>query len=311
MDSSSSIPLGPAAAMAGAQFTRLLGNDTLARLERMRLVPTRRLTNRSQGEHLSGKGGTSTEFSDYRDYVAGDDVRYVDWNIFSRLNRPYVKLYRYEEEMHVVVLIDASSSMMFEGKFERAKQLAAAFGLMGLMNVERVSVYACNHAGSAPAMLPPCSGRASRKRLFDFLEGIDGGGDFPIDLAAEAALRRHRGRGIVVLLSDFLTFGDLQRPLNMLFSAGLEIFAVQILGPTELNPEVTGDLRFVDAESGLTLDISSAGDLLGIYHEHRLALEEELSLLCRQRAGKFLSIDAQSPLEWVLFDLLRRRGWVR
>src|SRR6476469_4946740 len=104
------------------QFTALLDNNTLGRVERMRLLPLRRLTNLSRGEHLAGKGGTSTEFNDYRDYVAGDDMRYVDWNIFSRLNRPYVKQYRHEEEMHVVVLVDASASMQFGDKFLRAKQ---------------------------------------------------------------------------------------------------------------------------------------------------------------------------------------------
>jgi uncharacterized protein (DUF58 family) len=293
------------------QFTTLFDNRVLSRLERMRLNPTRRLTNRSQGEHLSGKGGTSTEFSDYRDYVAGDDTRYVDWNILARLNRPYVKQYQYEEEMHVTVLIDASSSMMFEDKFLRARQLAAAFGVMGLLNVERVSVYSCNHVGTQPVLLPPCTGRASMKLLFEFLEGLEGGGDFPIEQAVEAVLRRHRGRGIAVLLSDFLTFGDLQRPMNMLFSAGLEVFAVQILSPTELDPEVTGDLRFIDSETGHTLDISSAGELLGIYHEHRETLQRGLEMLCRQRSGRFLAVGSRDPLEWVLFDLLRRRGWAR
>ena len=114
-----------------------------------------------------------------------------------------------------------------------------------------------------------------------------------------------------MLLSDFLTLGDLQTPLNRLFSVGLEIFALQILSPTEIDPEVTGDLRFVDCESGNTLDISSAGELLGIYHEHRLALEAELSLLCRQRSGRFLSLNSKDPVEWVLFDLLCRRGWIQ
>ena len=294
-----------------AQFTSLLSNETLARLERMRLAPRRRLTNRSRGEHHSSKGGTSTEFADYRDYVPGDDVRNVDWNIFARLERPYVKLYRHEEELNVVTIVDASSSMQFEGKFDLARQLAAAFGLMGLMNVERVSAYSCNHMGSEPSFLPPCTGRASRTRLFDFLEKINGGGNFPIDEAVDAVLRRHRGRGVVVLLSDFLTFGDLERPLNRLFSAGLEIFAVQILSPTEINPEVNGDIRLVDCESGQALDISSAGDLLQIYEEHRLALEEEMGILCRQRSGRFLSISSRDSLDWVLFDLLRRKGWVR
>lgn len=293
------------------QFTSLLENKVLARLERLRLNPGRRLTNRSRGEHLAGKGGTSNDFADYRNYVPGDDMRYVDWNIFSRLHRPFIKQYRHEEEMHVVILLDASSSMLFEEKFERATQLAAAFGVMGLMNVERVSIYVCHHRQKTPLLLRPCTGRASMKSMFEFLEGIEGGGDFPIEQAVEAVLRQHRGRGIAVLLSDFLTSGNLQRSLNMLFSAGLELFAIQILSPVEIDPEVTGDLRFVDCETQQTLDISSAGELLGIYHEHRLALEEELSLLCRQRSGRFLSLNSKDPLEWVLFDLLCRRGWIR
>lgn len=286
-------------------------NQVLARLERLRLNPTRRLTNRSRGEHLSGKGGTSTEFTDYRDYVPGDDVRYVDWNIFSRLHRPYLKLYRHEEEMHVCILIDASSSMMFEDKFERAKQLAASFGIMGLMNFERVSIYVCTQTGQAPVLLPPCTGRGSMKRLLEFVESVVGGGDSSIDGAVEAVLRRHKGRGIGIVLSDFLTFGDLQRPFNMLFSAGLEVFAMQVLSPVELDPEIAGDVRFVDSETGVTLDVSSAGDLLGLYQEHRMALEEQLSVMCKQRNGRFLSISSQAPLDWVLFDLLRRQGWVR
>lgn len=294
-----------------AQFTSLLSNETLGRLERLRIAPRRRLTNRTRGEHLSGKGGSSTEFSDYRNYVAGDDVRYVDWNIFSRLHRPYLKLYRHEEEMHVVILLDASSSMLFANKLLRARQLAAAFGIMGLLNNERVSVYACHHAGVEPNLMPPSTGRVNRRRLFDFLEKIEGGGDASIEQAVEAVLRRHKGKGVVVILSDFLTFGDLQRPLNLLFSAGLEIFGLQILSPVELNPEITGDLRFVDCETGETLDVSSAGDLLGIYHEHRQALQEELEILCQQRSGRFLSLNSQDSVEWVLFDLLRRKGWVR
>lgn len=294
-----------------ARFTELMDNATLSRVERMRLLPLRRLTNRSRGEHLAGKGGASTEFNDYRDYAAGDDTRYVDWNIFSRLNRPYVKLYRHEEEMHVVVLVDASRSMQFDEKFTRAKQLAAAFAVMGLMNSEKVSVYACQHVGQTPVFLPPCTGRVSLRRVLDFLEDIPVGGEFPIELAVDEVLKQHRGRGVAVLLSDFLTFGDLERSLNRLFSAGLEIFAVQLLGPMELNPEVAGDLRFVDSETNRTLDISSAGDLLGIYHEHLAGLQAELSQACRQRSGRYLCINSKTPLETVLFDVLRRAGWAR
>lgn len=293
------------------RFTALFDNSVLSRLERLRLNPLRRLTVRSRGEHQTGKGGTSTEFCDYRDYVAGDDVKNVDWNIFSRLNRPYVKLYRHEEEMHVVLLIDASSSMRFEGKLELAKQLAGACGLMGLMNSERVSAYACHHAGKAPVLMPPCTGRASLKRMFRFLEEIQGGGDTPLEAAVDAVLRQHRGRGIVVLLSDFLTFGDLNPALNSLFSAGLEIHAIQMLSDLEMQPDLSGDIRLLDSETGETLDISGAAELFGLYQDQLAYQELELAASCQKRSGRFLRVSTSTPLESILFDTFRRKGWIR
>ncbi|MBX3436636.1 MAG: DUF58 domain-containing protein, partial [Planctomycetaceae bacterium] len=263
------------------------------------------------GEHLSGKGGTSTEFADYRDYVVGDDVRYVDWNIFARTNHPYLKLYKHEEEMHVVLLVDASRSMQFEGKFDLARQLAAAFGVMGLFNVERVSAYSCRERSVEPVVFPPCTGRGSLRRLLSFLEDLPGGGEFPIEAAIEEALKRHRGKGVCIVLSDFLTLGDMTRSFNLLHSAGLEIFGVQILGPTELDPELAGDLRFVDSETQQTLDVSSVGELLGLYHEHREALANHLAALCRKRQGRFLTVSSSDDAKSVLFDQLLRRGWVR
>ncbi|MBX3441189.1 MAG: DUF58 domain-containing protein [Planctomyces sp.] len=292
------------------QFTTLLPNEVLARVERMRLSPVKRLTNRQRGEHLAEKGGSSIDFADFRDYVAGDDLRHVDWNIFSRLNHPYLKLYAHEEDMHAVLILDGSTSMAFENKFELGRQLAAALGVMGLTNVERVSVYACSRSPE-PTLLPPCTGRQAMKKFFRFLEDLEPGGEITIDAAVELALRRHRGRGIAILISDFLTFGDVTRSFNLLHAAGLEIYGLQILGPSELNPELAGDLRMVDSESQHTLDISSIGELLGIYHEHRLALENHLAAECRRRNGRLLSLSAEEPLKAVLFDKLLRRGWVK
>ncbi len=292
------------------QLTTLFPNSTLSRLERLR-INAARFTNKRRGEHRAGRGGSSTDFSDYRDYVPGDDVRYVDWNIFARLRRPYLKLYHQEEERHVVVLIDASSSMIFEDKLARAQQLAAAFGVMGLIGGERVSMLTFREAQGRPAQLHPCRGRASLRKMLHYVEGIEGGGDAPIEDGIEALLGRHSGRGVAVLLSDFLTMGEMKRTFNMLFSAGLEIWGVQILGPSELEPEVSGDMRLVDSESGMTLDISSAADLLAIYQEYREAHERELSLMCSKRGGRFLSSASTAPLEFVLFDLMRRNGWVQ
>jgi uncharacterized protein (DUF58 family) len=289
------------------QLTSLLTNRDLDRLARLRINAMRRFTNRARGEHLAAKGGTSTEFCDFRDYSPGDDVRFVDWNIFARIERPYVKQFHQEEERHVAVLVDASESMTFEGKFELARKLAAVFGVLGLRAQEKVSV---GVLGGRGARLQPCAGRAALGKFFAFLERTETGGDAPIERGIEDFLRQHSGRGVAVVLSDFLTAGEVRRAFSQLDNSGLEIFAVQILGPGELAPELAGDLRFVDCETRGHLDISSAGDLLGLYHEYRLAHEARLTTLCQQRSGKFLSISAAEPLERVVFDVMRRKGWI-
>jgi len=293
------------------QLTPLLSNETLARVERLRLHPNRRLTNRTRGEHSVGTGGATIDFADYRDYVAGDDIRYVDWNIFARLQRPYLKLYSHEEELHVVVILDASASMASEEKFNRAQELAAAFSTMALLGTERVSLFAGTSGGSKPATLQNCSGRSATRLVFDFLEGVSPAGDSTIDTAVASTLRVHRGRGIAIVLSDFLTTGDVSRSFNLLNSAGLEIFALQILGPNEIDPDVTGDVRLVDCETGRTLDVSSARDLLDLYHEHRQTQRDWMASQCRRRNGRFESVSSGDPLESILFETLLRRGWIR
>lgn len=294
-----------------AQLTSLLDNAILNRVERMRLRPRRRLTNRSRGEHLSGKGGSSTDFADYRDYAVGDDMRYVDWNIFARLHRPYIKQFQHEEELHIVLLVDASTSMLFDDKLLKARQLAAALGIMGLLGIERVSAFAIHQREGQPWRLPPGTGRPRMRQLLAFLEQIEGGGNVPIEQAIETMLKFHRGRGVAVLLSDFLTFSDLTRPLNMLYSAGLEVWGLQILGASEVSPAVEGDLRFVDSETGETLDITNAGELLSLYQDHRQWLREHLNQQCRRRNGRFHAITSDMPLDQILFDQLSRQGWVQ
>ena len=124
-------------------------------------------------------------------------------------------------------------------------------------------------------------------------------------------LQRRRGKGVVVVISDFLTFGDVGRAFNLLHGSGLEIFAIQILGPSERNPELTGDFRFVDSESGSTLDISSIGELLGLYQAHRQALEDHLSTESQKREGRFLSLTSNQSIKAVVFDELIRKGWLK
>lgn len=293
------------------RITPLLSNEVLSRVARMRLQPQKRLTNRSRGEHVAGRAGSSIEFKDYRDYSPGDDTRFLDWNVFARLHRPYLKLFHEEEEMHIVLLIDASTSMNFEGKLDRAKSLAAALAVMGLIGTEKVSACVFNQKDGRVTRLRPHSGRASRRALFHFLEPIEAGGDSPIERGIDTMLQEHRGRGLAIILSDFLTTGDLKRSFNLLYSAGLEMMGVQILGPSEIDPDMSSDQRLVDSETGKMLDITAGGDLLKLYHQYREAYQSHITALAQSRRGRMVTINAKDSIEHVLFDVLRRKGWVR
>jgi uncharacterized protein (DUF58 family) len=252
------------------------------------------------------------EFSDYRDYSPGDDLRFIDWNIYARLNRPYLKLFRVEEEMHLVIIIDASNSMLFEGKLELAKSIAASYGVMGLYGNERVSVYAVNDKdGAIPLHFPPSAGRGNMQKLFHFIENIEGGGTNPIDQGIDEVLKYHKGKGVALILSDFFTFGDIKRSMNALYSAALEICAVQIMSPSELNPELNDDSRLIDSETELKLDITSGGNLLSIYHEHKDNFIKQLQETVRQRSGRFSLVSSEETIAEIIFDNFLRNGWVK
>jgi hypothetical protein len=178
--------------------------------------------------------------------------------------------------------------------------------MVGLLNGERVSAYVSNGG----ARLPACRGRASLRRMFGFLESVQAAGPEPLEAAMESLLKHHRGRGVCVVASDFLSFGDIPRGLNRLYAAGLEVLGIQILAPTEIDPQIAGDFRLVDAETQGTLDVSSTAELLAIYDEHRRAHEAELASGCARRGGRFVSISSESSVESVLFDVLRRQGWL-
>lgn len=296
--------------MGTTKVTTLMSNQDLAFAERMRLSPIRKLTNKLRGEHLAGRGGSSITFSDYRDYVPGDDTRFVDWNIFARLRRPYLKLYAEEERALLLIIVDTSESMMFDGKIELALSLAAAFGVMGLRGEERVGVYVSGGPAQGGTM-KPVSGRGGMRQFFHFIENAPKGGSISFDAGVLEAIKRHRGKGMAVLLSDFLTFGDVAKPLNALFSIGLEPFAIQILAPEEYDPELVDDFRLVDSESHAALDVTAGGDILDIYREHRDHLAGELDDMCRNRSGRFVSITSDNTLKNVMSNVLLRGGWIK
>src|SRR6516162_1622242 len=159
--------------MPETQTQPLLGPEFLARLEQLELVSRKIFLGRVKGERRSKRKGQSVEFADYRNYVVGDDLRFLDWNLLARLDRLFIRLFLEEEDLHVYLLIDNSLSMDFGSptKLRYAKQLVASLGFVGLVNQDRVMVEAFNHqlTQSSPAL----RGRKSLWRLLDFLDKLD------------------------------------------------------------------------------------------------------------------------------------------
>jgi len=293
------------------QLSTLLDHGLIARLERLRITAVGHRTARGRGEHLAGRGGASTDFVDYREYAAGDDLRYVDWNIFARLQKPFLKQFRREEERHLVVIVDVSRSMEIEGKAFRARQLAAAFAVAGISGGDRVSMWSSAASGGAVLRLPPCAGRPFLRRALRAAEEIPApAGGTTIDRTVDAVMARHAGRGIAVLISDFLGGGDVRRMLTRVAAAGLEPHVLQVLAPVELDPALSGDLRLVDSETGEILDVSDIGDLLHLYHGQREALQMLLSQGCTARQGRSITVDAAADIGEFVLGTLRRRGWL-
>src|SRR3989454_2122019 len=155
--------------MPDTQTQPLLDPDFLARLEQLELVSKKIFLGRMKGERRSKRKGQSVEFADYRNYVVGDDLRHLDWNLFGRLDKLFIRLFMEEEDLHFYVLIDNSLSMDFGNptKLQYAKQVAAALGFIGLVNLDRVVIEVFND-GIAQTM-PAMRGRRSLWRVLDFL----------------------------------------------------------------------------------------------------------------------------------------------
>src|SRR5439155_14823913 len=266
--------------MAEAQTQPLLDPDFLARLEQLELVSRKIFLGRLKGERRSKRKGQSVEFADYRNYVVGDDLRFLDWNLFARLDRLFIRLFMEEEDLHVYILIDNSLSMDFgtPSKLHLAKQVAAALGFIGLVNMDRVMVEAFNNR--LTQSLPAVRGRRSLWRLMDFLQKIEPAGPSDLRQSLRNFSLKCSGKGIVVLLSDFMDKGGYEEALRYLVARQRDIYVIEILSQEEIDPEVVGDLKLVDVEDNDVAEITVSSVLMQRYAENLAAYRAGLHEFC-------------------------------
>ena len=294
----------------------LISPDLMKRLEQLQLLARRRSKSTAKGERRSGARGQSVEFADYRTYVPGDDLRRIDWNLFGRLERLFLKLYEEERELPVTIYLDSSESMSFGrvSKFDFARQVAAAVGYVALCGFDRVTVepfpLADDQAGLV-GELRAVRGRRSAMRFFDNLNRLKAGGTADFNHALRLGAMKHRAQGVIVVLSDFLDPAGYEDGLKSLASRGSEVHAVQILAPEELEPSSYGDLRVIDSETGAEQEVTFGKYRLKSYRATVQNYCRRLQEYCRARGIRYQLAQSDTPIDDLLLKAMRTGGMWR
>jgi uncharacterized protein (DUF58 family) len=279
----------------------------LRQLERLAVLMKQPARGGLKGGRRSVKRGQSVEFADYRDYALGDDLRQLDWNVYARLERLFVKLFVEEEDVTISFLLDASPSMAFgrPQKLLFAKRAVAALGHIALAGEDRV-------------VLTTLTGRTARRqsglrgssRIFRLLANLSAvqPAEGPTDLLASVrhAGAQLSGRGVVVLLSDLLDPSS-ERVIRELAATGSELIVLHILSPDELDPQLEGDLRLVDSESGEGIDVTVDLATIDDYKARLAGWQDGLADLASKRRASYAPLSSDVPLNDLIFAELRRR----
>jgi len=279
----------------------------LRQLERLLVLMRSPVRGGLKGGRRSVKRGQSVEFADYRDYTMGDDLRQLDWNIYARLERLFVKLFIEEEDVTVTLLVDASASMAAgrPAKLLFAKRAAAALGYIGLASEDRVTVSAL--AGRMARRRASMRGSGRIFRLLADLSSIEAA-DGPTDLVAAArhAAAQLHGKGVVILFSDLLDPGA-DRIIRELAATGSELIVIHVLSPDELDPALEGDLRLVDVETGDGIDVTVDLATLDAYQTRLTAWKAGFAELAAKRRASYVDLSSDTNLAVLMFNELRRR----
>ena len=290
----------------------LLSPSLLAQLERMELVSRKIFRGRMKGERRSRRKGQSVEFADFRNYVAGDDLRFIDWNTYARLDKLFLKLFLEEEDLHFYSLIDVSPSMNFGSptKLQYAKQLAAALGYIGLCRTDRVKIEALDGAKTNSA--PVLRGRKSLFQMTEHVQSIQPSKDgTTLTEAVKSFCLRNSGKGILVLITDLMDKSGYEDALKYLVARDLDIYLIHVLSQEEIDPDLQGDLKLVDCEDRDFAEISVSRRLIDRYKQTLASFIEEARDFSAKRGIAYTMTSTERSVERLVSKYLRQRGLVR
>jgi len=274
--------------------------EFLKRLERLALNMEKLTAAGSGGLRKSRAKGNSVEFSDFREYAYGDDLRRVDWNAYGRFEKLYVKLFMEEREAMVNIFLDCSKSMDFgtPKKSVLGIQLAAAIGFLALSNMDRLCINLLKKDTMVSSNV--LGGRGQFDICAAFLDNIQFEGTTNMDKAIK--LKKFGGRGLSLVISDFFTQGPLEDFMKYLLYYRQDIVLLHVLSPDELNPQLQGQLRLKDSETGEMVDVDLTPSIYDKYQQTLNNFKSSLKEMAKKYGGAYVTISSNDSLEKILFE---------
>ena len=288
------------------KLTDLLDPVFMSRLDTLDVMSRKILQGKLQGERRSKRRGQSVEFADHRPYVAGDDLRFVDWNVYGRLEQLFLKLFLEEQDLTVHIVADASASMSFgePSKELFIKKLTAALGYVSLVNNNRVTISFI--ADGVTVQLANMRGRNYLNNMAECLLTTDCDGPSNFDSACRQLAAGRIGSGVMVVLSDFLFKEGYDSGLRRLIGRQYDLYAIQVLCPQELSPNLNGELKLIDIEDADAAEITVSSALSKYYKRNLTAYCNELKNYCTSRGAVYVLANSADSVESLVLNYLRR-----
>jgi uncharacterized protein (DUF58 family) len=289
----------------------LFDAEFMRKLETLRLLARKVFRSPQQGERTTLRRGTSLEFSDYRRYNPGDDFRYIDWNVYSRLDRLFLKVFTAEEDLTVHILLDTSQSMHLGDppKLDYARRVAAALGYIGLSNLDRVGVI--SFADELGTPMPPQRGRQQIFAMFRYFEALQSHGGTHLNRILSNYARQSTKTGLAIVVSDLFDARGYERGLDALAYGNFDVLLLQLVDESEINPQYDGALRLCDVESTQQRRLTVNRRLLELYRQKVAEYFAQIEAFCAKRNIEYLRASTIVPFEDLVLQYLRRGFYLR
>ncbi len=285
-----------------------LNPTTLRKLERYSLSSRKRVSNFAKGQRRSAQKGSSINFVDYRQYVPGDDVSQLDWNVYGRLDNLVVKLFEDEQTVAIHLLVDNSKSMDWgePNKLRMAGQLAASLGYVALSNFDKLTC--TTFSDVTTGAFGPAANPREAYALFNFLDRVRGAGETDFNAVLKKYALQNRQPGIAIVISDLLSRQGFEEGLKHLMERRYEVVLLHVLAPTEVHPAIGGDMKLVDSETGNVVDITLNQRAVGLYRERYQRWTASIEKFTAKHGIVYERVESSMDLEGLLFGTFRRRG---